>query len=84
MISEQSQFATSHTPLAAYLVSVGFILLSIAWRTLPDGKRQALFLFSDSTELQNHVTSFESGTAIINVAAYDKVKSGLLDKVKGR
>ena len=83
MTSKGSLYPTNETPLAAYLIQAGFPLLEITYQIKPNGKRQATFLFNDTTELQNHITLFQSGTATINLVLYERTKTSLLDLIMG-
>ena len=83
MTSKSSLYPTTETPLAAYLIQVGFPLTEITYQIKANGKRQATFLFNDTADLQNHITLFETGKAVINVALYDKTKTALLDLIMG-
>lgn len=73
---------TSDTPLAAYLIHTGLVLLEIQYEIKPNGKRQATFVFDASNpEFQVQVDLYNRGEAIINLALYEHVKSGLLDRI---
>lgn len=74
-------YPTSDTPLAAYLIQSGFPLLEIVYELRPSGKRQATFLFNDTTELQESVNAFNTGKAIINLVLYEHTKSSLIDRI---
>lgn len=74
-------YPTSDTPLAAYLIQAGFPLLEITYDIRPSGKRQATFLFVDKPELQECVSLFSQGKAVINVALYEHTKSNLIDRI---
>lgn len=73
--------STSDTPLAAYLIQIGFTLLEIRYETKPNGKRQATFIFEHSPGLQTHLDLYNCGKAIINLALYEHAKSSLLDRI---
>ncbi len=78
----EDQYLTSDTPQAAYLVQAGFILLKILYEIRPSGKRQATFVFNASdSELQKNVNLYNQGKAVINLALYEHIKSGLLDRI---
>ena len=83
MTSKSGSYPTNETPLAAYLIQAGFPLLEITYQIKPNGKRQATFLFTDTLELQNHITLFQSGKAIINLTLYERTKTSLIDLIMG-
>jgi len=72
---------TTDTPQSAYLIQAGFTLLEIQYKSLPNGKRQATFIFSSTPELQASVNLYNQGKAVINLALYEHIKSGLLDRI---
>ena len=74
--------STTDTPQAAYLIQAGFTLLRIQYSSLPNGKRQATFIFDSSdTQLQANINLYNQGKAVINLALYEHIKSGLLDRI---
>ena len=76
-----TRYQTTDTPQSAYLIQSGFTLLEIQFETRPNGKRQAIFIFSNSSDLQDSVNLYNQGKAIINLALYEHIKSGLLDRI---
>lgn len=74
-------YETSDTPLAAYLIQSGRPLIEIVYELKSSGKRQATFVFDDVPELQNYVSLFTQGKAIINLALYEHTKSNLIDRL---
>lgn len=78
---EQPRFTTTDTPLAAYLIQAGFILLEIEYELKPNGKRQASFIFDNSAEIQERVNLYNRGEAVINLVLYEHAKGSLLDRI---
>lgn len=80
-----SDFPTTDTPLAAYLIQKGFNMIRIDFATLPNGKMQATFIFENgSTELKEAVSLYNTGEATINIALYERAKSRLIDRIMRR
>jgi len=74
-------YSTTDTPQAAYLIQAGFPLLEIQFETRLNGKRQATFVFNSTSQLKASVNLYEQGKAVINLAIYEHIKAGLLDKI---
>ena len=74
-------YQTTDTPQASYLIQLGFILSEIQYETKPNSRRQATFVFSHSPELQDSVNLYNQGKAVINLALYEHIKAGLLDRI---
>ena len=72
-----SQFVTTDTPLATYLITQGFEpQISIE-------KRKVSFVFSNSTdEFQNAVTKFNSGFALGNIPQYHDTYQRLIKMIR--
>ncbi|MDD4876427.1 MAG: DUF5659 domain-containing protein [Dehalococcoidales bacterium] len=81
MVESNSEFRTSDTPLAAYLVQAGFNLIIIEYEDKRNGKQRANFIFEDNTKLRELVSLFNRGEATINLALYEHAKSTLLDRI---
>ena len=82
MVDSNNEFLTTDTPLAAYLIQMGFNLLSIKYEERYNGKKQATFAFdSSSPKFQEHVSLFNRGEAMINLALYEHAKSSLIDRI---
>lgn len=77
----EQEYQTSETPLAAYLIQMGFPLADITYELRPSGKRQAIFLFDDSLDLQSHISLFNTGQATINLVLYEHTKASLIDRI---
>ena len=77
-------YTTNHTSLAAYLILSGYSLLEITYQPKNNGRLQGTFVFEDTDELHKDVTRFETSQATINLAAFEKMKSSLVDKVMAR
>lgn len=76
------QYQTTDTPQTAFLIQAGFTLLEILYETKPNGKRQATFVFdATNPELQTSINLYNQGKAVINLALYEHIKSGLLDRI---
>ncbi len=81
-IVDNSEFRTTETPLAAYLIQEGFNLVIIEYHTLPSGKNQATFIFENDThKLKECVSLYNRGEATINIALYEHSKSRLIDRI---
>jgi len=74
-------FLTTDTSQAAYLLSASFALREILYETRSNGRRQATFVFEASQDLQSHIELYSQGKALINLALYEHIKSGLLDRI---
>jgi hypothetical protein len=80
--TDNSEFRTTETPLAAYLIQEGFTLLIIEYEELPNGKRRATFVFeNDTTKLKELVSAYNRGDVTINLVMYEHAKSALLDRI---
>ena len=78
----ETQYQPTDTPQASFLIQTSLTLLEIRYETRPNGKRQATFVF-DATDpkLQASVDLYNQGKAVINLALYEHIKSGLLDRI---
>lgn len=82
MIEPDSEYRTTETPLAAYLIQEGFNLLIIEYEPPSKGKRRATFVFENNTiKLREHVSVYNRGEAMINLALYEHAKSSLIDRI---
>ncbi len=79
--SHNSEFLTTDTPLAAYLIQEGFTLLIIQYEEKRNGKQRATFSFDDSSKLQDCVRLYNCGSATVNLALYEHAKSSLIDRI---
>ena len=80
-VESNSEFLTSDTPLAAYLIQEGFELLIIQYETKQNGKQRATYIFQTSPQLKHNVSLYNRGEATINIALYEHAKNSLLDRV---
>ncbi len=71
MSNSNSHFETSDLTLATFLYASGVILVDID-RTEP---RRAIFIFEQPTK--ELISSYQSGTATINVLAFDNAQNEL-------
>lgn len=90
MAGNNHSFTTPDVPLTAYLIQQGYNLLTIEYpqidynsNNFPKRKKQAIFVFNNSPELQNHVNLYSRGEAVINLAIYEHTRASLLDRIKG-
>lgn len=75
-----SQFSTSDTPLAAYLLSQGFNLTDVNY-----SEPRVAFIFDNSNgRLQEHVRLFLSGKALVEPARYLSNYRMLVGRARGR
>lgn len=79
MNSNNHEYRTTETSLAAYLVSEGFPVAIIEY----DEKHHGTYVFDDLTpKLKQFVLLFQCGKATANIAVYEHIRNGLIDRVK--
>lgn len=79
MSDDSHEYRTTHTPLAAYLVSEGFDLLTIEY----DQSEKGTYVFNNhDCKLREFVSQFNRGDAVGNIAMYEHAKGELLNRVK--
>lgn len=72
-----TEYRTSETPLAAYLMSEGFILLDV------EHNDRSVFIFkNDTPKLQETVRLYQSGQAKGNIAVFFNAYKRLLRRIK--
>jgi len=81
MVKSDSEFRTTDTPLASFLIQEGFDLLIIEYEDRRNGKPRATFVFQDTAKLRENTSLYNRGDATINIARYEHVKSTLLDRI---
>lgn len=74
-------YSTTQTSLAAFLILSGFTLTEITYQSKPNGRPQGTFIFTDSPELRSCVLLFDTSQANVNLAAFEKMKDRLIDKI---
>jgi hypothetical protein len=77
------EFTTIDTPLAVYLVQQGSELKEIRYTESDkfNRKRQGTFIFKDTPELKDQIQKYNRGEAIINLAVYERIRDGILDRL---
>jgi hypothetical protein len=82
MIQDSSEYLTTDTPLAAYLITEGFNLKQINYDVKPNGRKRATYHFSNNdAKLSACVDLFNRSQATINLVLYEHAKASLLDRV---
>ena len=81
MVDTNSEYLTTETPLAAYLIQEGFTLLIIRYEPKTNGKQQATFAFKDTPKLREYISKYNRGEATTNLALYEHAKSSLIDRI---
>ncbi len=82
MVEPNNEYLTSDTPLAAFLIQAGFTLIIIQYEPRRNGKQRATFVFDASSKaFQEHVSLYNRGVAMINLAQYEHAKSSLIDRI---
>lgn len=78
--SNNNEFSTQNTSLAAYLLCKGFKLIIIRYDSQT---RDGFYIFDKSKEgINESIDVFTSGDAEINIAKYEHVKNQLLDRIR--
>ena len=75
------EYLTTETPLATYLIQEGFELLIIRYEPKRNDRQRATFAFQDSPKLREHISLYNRGEAMINLALYEHAKSSLIDRI---
>jgi len=77
------EFPTNDTSLAAYLVSEGFTLLIIEYSPSKRGRQQGTFIF-DKTDpkLMEFVSNYRRAEAPGDIVRYEHARNDLIDRVK--
>lgn len=77
------EFTTIDTPLAVYLVQQGSELKEIRYTESDkfNRKRQGTFIFKDTPELKEQILTYNRGEALINLAVYERIRDGILDRL---
>lgn len=82
---ENGEYKTSETPLAIYLIQIGFTLLRIDYETSPNRRDIGNFIFDSSDPtIQDHIKLFNRGEALVNAAVYENIRANLLNRIKRR
>ena len=71
-------YKTSDTPLATFLIHQGFTLDIITYKN-----GQAFFVFPNNSDvLQQSVSQYKNGTAIVNLRSYIDINRDLIKRIK--
>lgn len=81
MANSAVEYLTPDTVLAAYLIIEGFELLIITYDERGNGHPRGIYHFDETESLRTYVKQYNLGTATVNLATYERVRSGLLDRV---
>jgi hypothetical protein len=79
MASPQTEYRTTDTSLASYLITEGFTLLDIRYL---NGDFRGTFCYEDSLAIRAKEKIYITGDVKLNLPTYERVRSGLLDRVK--
>ncbi len=82
MTTAENNFLTTDTALASYLITEGFSLLNIQYDNMGNGKPRGTYVFEDSPKLKAAEKVYLTNDVKINLATYERVRSGLLERVK--
>lgn len=78
--SNNNQFTTPNTSLAAYLLYSGFKLILIRY---DERSRDGVYIFDVKKDgFDNAVDDFTQGNADVNLARYEHIKGQLIDRIK--
>ncbi len=77
------EYQTIDTPLAAYLVHLGFNLIEIRYIESEryNQKRQGIYIFQKTPEISSPISDYNQGKAQINLAQYERIRNSLMDRI---
>lgn len=79
----ENEYATTETPLAAFLLLEGYTLRMITYKDKPNRiSPQATFIFGKGEFFDDRIRLYNIGQADVNLAAYEHTKSSLINRIK--